>query len=105
MTVTIRMARPLDDYPALLIIPEADLIPVIRVEECACGEYVRQLAGDMIVDTVRRHNGTLQHRAWRYQSAADGPTAALSPVDVSEELPGASGRLSPAGARGRVKVA
>ena len=68
MTVTIRVAPPMESYPTLRQMHEIDLIPTIRVEFCACGEYVRQLAGDAIVDVVRRHNLSLAHRAYRYQA-------------------------------------
>jgi hypothetical protein len=95
---SIRIAPDWHLYPPLRSLPEPDLIPTVRVEFCACGVYVRQLMGDSIADTVRRHNATISHRAWRHQPDEAGPTAALSPVDVSEELPGASGRASSAGA-------
>lgn len=98
MSITMRIAPPFEAYPRLAGLREPDLIPTVRVEFCACGEYVRQLMGDTIPDTVRRHNASLIHRAWRHQPDEGGPTAALSPVDLSEELPGASGRPSPAGA-------
>ena len=82
MTVTIRVAPAMESYPTLRQMHEIDLIPTIRVEFCACGEYVRQLAGDTITDVVRRHNPSIPHRAWRYQSLSD-PTVAPGAVDVS----------------------
>lgn len=91
MSITMRLAPDLDSYPRPRSLPEPDLIPTIRVEFCACGEYVRQLMGDTITDTVRRHQLSMLHRAWRL-SAQDGPTAV---VDVSF---GASGHPVPAGA-------
>ena len=82
MTLPVRIAPDLDSYPALRVIREPDLLPTIRVEFCACGEYVRQLAGDTITDVVRRHNATITHRAWRYTSSL-GPTAVEDPRDLS----------------------
>ena len=62
-----REVRDLDTgYPALRSLPEKDRIPTIRVERCACGERIAQLEGDSITDTVRRHQSTVAHRAWRY---------------------------------------
>lgn len=97
MSILLRKAPRFDEYPPLRILPERDLIPTIRVEHCACGEYVRQLLGDDVPATVRAHNASIRHIAWR-QSAEEGSTAGPVLVDVSEVRPGASGRPSPAGA-------
>lgn len=58
-------AIPLDRYPSLRVVREDELLDVVRVEACACGERIRQLDGDDIPSVVRRHNETLAHRAWR----------------------------------------
>lgn len=54
-----------ESYPALPATSEVALLPVVRVEPCACGELIRQLAGDAVTGTVGRHNTTPAHRAWR----------------------------------------
>lgn len=85
MTLTIRPARAFELYEPIRSLPEPDLIPTIRVEFCACGEYVRQLAGDSITDTVRRHNRDVAHLAWRYLTREPllDPTVAPGAGDVS----------------------
>lgn len=84
MSVTMRVAPDFASYRPLRSMAEPDLIPVIRVEFCACGEYIRQLVGDSIPDTVRRHNATIPHRAWRYTAEPlSDPTVAPGAVDVS----------------------
>jgi hypothetical protein len=54
-----------DSYPPLVSTSEVVLLPVVRVERCACGELIRQLAGDAVALTVGRHNARPTHRAWR----------------------------------------
>lgn len=84
MSVRMIVAPDFASYPRLRGLAEPDLIPVIRVEFCACGEYVRQLVGDSIPEVVRRHNATLPHRAWRYQAdPLPDPTVVPGAVDVS----------------------
>lgn len=63
MTLTIRLAPPLDSYRAPWSHPAAD--DRERLEYCACGIYVVQHHGEPIPAVVRRHNDTPQHRAWR----------------------------------------
>lgn len=83
MSITIRPAPALDSYlPSRRVVLEPDLLPIIRVEFCVCGEYVRQLAGDSIPATVQRHNAGHRHHTWRIQSSS-GPTVAPGAVDVS----------------------
>lgn len=54
-----------DSYPALPATSEVVLLPVVRVEPCACGELIRQLAGDDARALVSAHNDRAGHRAWR----------------------------------------
>lgn len=83
MTITIRPAPSFDSYRApRRTFDEPDLLPIIRVEFCVCGEYIRQLAGDSIPVTVQRHNAGHRHHTWRIQSSS-GPTVAPDAVDVS----------------------
>lgn len=84
MSVTMRVAPDFDTYRPIKGLGEADVIPVIRVEFCACGQYIRQLVGDSIPDVVRRHNATVPHRAWRYQAdPLPDPTVVPGAVDLS----------------------
>ena len=64
--VAIRKARALDEYPPLLLVTaEAEVLPVIRVERCACGTWIRQHAGDDVAALMRAHNATPEHADWR----------------------------------------
>ena len=64
--VAIRKARPLDEYPPLrLVTVEDEVLPVIRVERCACEGWIRQHAGDDQRALVAAHNATPEHAAWR----------------------------------------
>lgn len=60
------LAKPLDSYPPLRLLPEP--LPVVRVEACACGERIRQLAGERSDNTLSRHQATLLHASWRRRS-------------------------------------
>lgn len=89
-----------DRYSLPSRITEAQLlgVPILRTEPCACGDSITAPQGDeAVLAAVQTHNATEAHRTWRRQSAGSGPTAARSPVDVSEEASGASGRSRPAG--------
>lgn len=60
------LAPPLDSYPALRLLPEP--LPVVRVEACACGGRVQQLAGERSDSTLSHHQATLLHTSWRRRS-------------------------------------
>ena len=62
MTAAIVQAPPLDAYPPLTPEPAPW---VLRVEPCACGGHVVQLAGDRPADVVALHQRDPQHMAWR----------------------------------------
>lgn len=88
MTLTMRPAPAFETYRRLERTGEAELLPVIRVEFCACGEYVRQFAGDSIDAVIRRHNASIAHRAWRYdRSPLSSPTTGNAAVDLSRGYP------------------
>jgi hypothetical protein len=59
------LAPPMDSYPPLRVVREDELLPVVRVEACDCGERIQQLAGEDVTTVVARHNERLAHRAWR----------------------------------------
>jgi hypothetical protein len=61
------LAPPIDSYPALHVVREPELLPVLRVEACACGERIQQLAGEDVRVVVARHNERAAHRAWRLE--------------------------------------
>ena len=63
--VAVVLAPPLDAYPPLRGVPERVLLPVVRVEPCACGTRLVQLEGDSITAVVARHEAMAAHRAWR----------------------------------------
>lgn len=97
MTLAVLKAPAFDTYPAPTGIGEPELLPVIRVEPCACGEYIRQLAGDTIAAVVGAHNDTIPHRAWRFdRSPLSSPTTGDAAVDLSYGYP-----TRPAGEWGR----
>ena len=70
MTLAVAIVRQpsLELYPVLPATSEVALLPVVRVEPCACGEFIRLLAGDGMTATVGRHNDRPAHRAWRERS-------------------------------------
>jgi hypothetical protein len=65
--LAIRTAPALDEYPPLRLVRalEAELLPVVRGEACACGGWLTQRLRDDPRDVVAAHITTPAHRAWR----------------------------------------